>query len=229
MAAGMTGGPPHLPGDYDVQINRTIPYYKQFIEETINLLLSLDRPPALWLDTGCGTGTLVRTALDIFPSTRFLLADPSDKMLEQARGKLDGQDRVRFLRPSGSQDLMDQVTERPDVITAIQCHHYLSKDERRKAVGTCFDILPDGGTYITFENVRPMTSVGLRTGKSNWGRYQRQMGKSEAETDAHLARFDQEYFPITVGEHLELYREVGFRAVELFWFSYMQAGFYCVK
>jgi tRNA (cmo5U34)-methyltransferase len=225
----MTRGPPHLPGDYDAQIVRTIPYYGQFIEETINVLLSLDREPSLWLDTGCGTGTVVRAALDIFPRTRFILADPSEKMLVQAKGKLDGQERVRFLGPSGSQDLRDQATGRPDVITAIQCHHYLSKDERRKAVGACFDLLSDGGIYITFENVRPLTSAGVRIGKRNWGRYQRAMGKGQSEVDAHLARFDNEYFPITVEEHLELYRKAGFSAVELFWFSYMQGGFYCLK
>jgi tRNA (cmo5U34)-methyltransferase len=226
----MTGGSlPHLPKDYDVQINRTIPYYDQFIGETINLLLSMDRPPTLWLDTGCGTGTIVRAALDIFPDTRFLLADPSEKMLEQAKRKLEGLGRVRFLEPSGTQDLKGMVTERPDVITAIQCHHYLSQEERIKAVGACFDILAKGGTYVTFENVRPLTNVGVSIGKKNWGHYQKKMGKSEVEVDAHLARFDHEYFPITVEEHLGLYRNAGFSTVELFWYSYMQAGFYCIK
>jgi tRNA (cmo5U34)-methyltransferase len=183
----------------------------------------------LWLDTGCGTGTIVRAALDIFPHTRFLMADPSEKMLEQAKRKLGVQDRVRFLRPSGTQDLKGLVTERPDVITAIQCHHYLIREERKKAVRTCFDLLADGGVYVTFENVRPLTNAGVVIGKRNWGRYQKAMGKSEAEVDAHLARFDREYFPITVGEHLHLYREAGFGTVELFWCSYMQAGFYCIK
>jgi tRNA (cmo5U34)-methyltransferase len=225
----MTGSLPHLPGDYDVQINRTIPYYEQFIKETINLLMSMERPPALWLDTGCGTGTIVRAALDIFPHTNFLLVDPSEKMMEQAKRKLEGQGRVRFLTPSGTQDLKGLVTESPDVITAIQCHHYLAREERKKAVSTCFDILSDGGIYVTFENIRPLTNAGVRIGKRNWGRYQSDMGKSKAEVDAHLARFDHEYFPITVEEHLELYREAGFGTVELFWCSYMQAGFYCIK
>jgi tRNA (cmo5U34)-methyltransferase len=38
-----------------------------------------------------------------------------------------------------------------------------------------------------------------------------------------------EYFPITVEEHLDLLRNCGFGAVEMFWYSYMQAGFYCIK
>ncbi|OPY25376.1 MAG: hypothetical protein A4E27_00955 [Methanobacterium sp. PtaU1.Bin242] len=47
--------------------------------------------------------------------------------------------------------------------------------------------------------------------------------------DKHLNRFNIEYFPIAVEKHLELLRDADFRVVELLWFSYMQAGFYCLK
>ncbi|HEY3420542.1 MAG TPA: class I SAM-dependent methyltransferase [Methanomassiliicoccales archaeon] len=220
---------PHAPGDYDAQIIRTIPYYDQIAKETINLVRSLERPPRLWLDTGCGTGTLVNSALNVFPDTHFILVDPSDVMLGQARRKLGGQARVRFLKPSCSQELKCLVTERPDVITAVQCHHYLSREGRKRAVAACYDLLSIGGAYVTFENVRPFTVQGIDIGKRYWERFQLESGKSRTEVTAHLARFDKEYFPITVQEHLELYREIGFEAVEMLWYSYMQAGFYCIK
>ncbi len=225
----MNSGPFHFPGDYDAQITRTIPHYELIHQGIIDLVLSLDRPPGLWLDTGCGTGTLVRTALDRFPSTHFLLADPSETMLGQAQKKFEEEDRVRFLRPTCSQELEGQVSERPDLITAIQCHHYLSNNERRRAVQACHVMLPAEGVFITFENVRPFTDRGVEIGKRYWERFQTEMGKSPEEVAANLARFDREYFPITVEEHLELYRSVGFSTVELLWYSYMQAGFYCIK
>jgi tRNA (cmo5U34)-methyltransferase len=226
----MNNGPQHyLPGDYDAHIARTIPYYHQIHQEIITLVLSLGRPPRLWLDTGCGTGTLVKMALDHFPFTRFLLADPSETMLEQARSKLEGQERVRILRPTCSQELNGLVNQKPDLITAIQCHHYLSKAERKRAVSACYAQLSADGAYITFENVRPFTDRGIEIGMRRWERFQTENGKTEAEAKAHIARFDNEYFPITVEEHLELYRGAGFRTVELFWCSYMQAGFYCIK
>ena len=219
----------HHPDKYDVQIDRTIPHYRDFLEETIGLLRSMEQQPKLWLDTGCGTGAIVNMALDSFPSTRFILADPSEKMLEQARNKLEGHERVTFLPPTCTQDLKGLVTERPDVITAIQCHHYLSREVRKNAVDVCFDLLAEGGTFVTFENVRPFTDLGIGIGKKRWGRYQSAMGKGEADVDKHLARFDSVYFPITVEEHLALLRGAGFRAVELLWYSHMQAGFYCLK
>ncbi|HNX57522.1 MAG TPA: class I SAM-dependent methyltransferase, partial [Spirochaetota bacterium] len=54
-------------------------------------------------------------------------------------------------------------------------------------------------------------------------------GKSEESVNAHLERFDREYFPITVEDHISLLKETGFRRVELFWYSVMQAGFYAIK
>jgi tRNA (cmo5U34)-methyltransferase len=44
-----------------------------------------------------------------------------------------------------------------------------------------------------------------------------------------MERFDTAYFPITVDEHLQLLKACGFETAELFWYSYMQAGFYGIK
>ena len=89
--------------------------------------------------------------------------------------------------------------------------------------------LNKGGIFITFENIRPFTEKGVETGKRTWGFYQLSRGKEEESVEKHLQRFGSEYFPITVEEHLKLYRECGFETVELLWYSCMQAGFYCIK
>lgn len=222
---------PHLSSVYDDQILNTVPNYSLFHQETIDLVLSSGIAPKVWLDTGAGTGTLVKICLDIFPETRFVLADPSDDMLEEAKNKLAGygQERLRVLEPAGTQDLVLPHELHPDVITAIQAHHYLSREERRKATKVCFDALNKGGIFITFENTRPFTDAGIEIGKRKWGGYQMSRGKDKRAVENHLQRFDAEYFPITTEEHLDLYRECGFETVEMLWFSYMQAGFYCIK
>jgi tRNA (cmo5U34)-methyltransferase len=62
-----------------------------------------------------------------------------------------------------------------------------------------------------------------------WGRFQLDKGKDVAAVENHKKRFNNEYFPITIIEHLESLKEIGFKTVELFWFTYMQAGFYAIK
>ncbi|WMW21744.1 class I SAM-dependent methyltransferase [Methanolobus mangrovi] len=222
---------PYLPEDYDTKISSVLPYYSFFHKETINLIRSLAETPKVWMDTGCGTGSLVTKAIEQFPDTKFLMLDPSEGMLQQAREKLPSYipERLEFLRAASTQEFSQELDERPDVITAIQCHHYLSRENRARAVKVCHELLKDDGIFITFENIRPLTEEGIIIGKRYWDDFQSTHGRTAEEIEIHLQRFDTEYFPITVEEHLKLLRETGFRTVELFWYSYMQAGFYCIK
>ncbi|RPJ60674.1 MAG: class I SAM-dependent methyltransferase, partial [Dehalococcoidia bacterium] len=148
-----------FPQFYDTHIDVTIPYYQAFHSEIINLVKTGGNDPDLWLDTGCGTGTLVGKAMEEFAKTRFILVDPSPQMIDVAENKLavQSKDRYKFLEVSGSQDIVLPLDERPDVITAVLCHHYLHKEGRILATKKCFELLKKGGLYITFENVKPFT------------------------------------------------------------------------
>ena len=119
------------------------------------------------MDTGCGTGSLVNKAIEEFPDTKFLLLDPSEGMLDQARKKLSSYPtgRLEFLRASPTQEFSQKLKEKPDVITAVQCHHYLNREGRTKSTRVCYNILEKGGVYVTFENIRPLTEDGIIIGK----------------------------------------------------------------
>ncbi len=203
-----------------------------FGQQTIALVESAISNPELWVDTGCGTGALVEKAHFEFPDTRFVLADPSEKMLLQAKKRLAPhlpKQNIAFLEPVDSQGLTARIKEKADVVTAIQCHHYLKKEERATAVRACYEVLKEGGLFVTFENVRPETPEGVKIGLELWREFQLSQGRGKEEVETHLKRFDAEYFPITVKEHLELLKNSGFQTVELFWYSCMQAGFYAIK
>ena len=219
----------HDSSKYDLQVRDTIPYYDSFHNETINMVKAIKGMPEIWLDTGCGTGTLVEKACQVFTNTSFILADPSIEMIREARKKFSLKSEIEFLEGMPTQDITLDNTKKPDVITAIQAHHYLSIDDRYKAVKACFNLLKENGVYISFENIKPFTDKGIELGKRYWANFQLSRGKSEEMVKKHMDRFNMEYFPITVDDHIELLKEYGFRVVELFWYSYMQAGFYCVK
>jgi len=220
---------PHLATEYDEQIQKTVPYYNKFHEETINLISTYNPQPKVWLDTECGTGLFIEKCIHQFLNTTFILSDPSKEMMAIAKGKFIDNNRVLFLEPTKTEDISVEVLDTPDVITAIQAHHYLSASDRLKATKVCFDLLNSDGIFISFENISPMTQRGIDIGKKNWGNYQLSMGKTKEQIENHLAGFGNEYFPITIEEHLKLYRNCGFRSVEILWYSYMQAGFFCIK
>lgn len=218
---------PHKASMYDEQVAQTIPEYELFHGQIIDLVRAYNVSPSAWLDTGCGTGTLVTKALDQFKDTFFNLADPSVNMLSIAKTKLADNDRVKFIR-TGSLEL-DLPRQSIDVLTAVMSHHYLKTEARRKATENCFRMLKKGGVFVTFENIRPNSEKGTQIGLERWKRFQLAHGKSEESARIHLERFNTEFFPITMEEHLMLLHETGFKVCEILWVSYMQAGFYAIK
>jgi tRNA (cmo5U34)-methyltransferase len=221
---------PHLAVQYDAKIGATVPFYDIFHSETIDLVRAINPNPQAWLDTGCGTGTFVLSAMKVFDTTRFTLVDPSQEMLALAKTKLRQIDSTRITELEAvSSESLNLEAESFNVITAIQCHHYLDAEGRRVATENCFRMLKPEGLYVTFENIRPCSSLGSKIGLKRWKQYQISQGKSPQEADNHIKRFGHEYFPITIAEHIDLLKAVGFSVVELFWASHMQAGFYAIK
>lgn len=211
--------------DYDVNVGKTIPYYTAFHEETIQLVKATRNLVNSWLDTGCGTGNFVLKAKTHFQNVKFVAADPSAAMLEITKEKLD-----KFNVPcvlSRSENLT--FIESFDVVTAILAHHYLSREERKKATQNCYTMLKDGGIYITFETIQPNTTKGIEIGLQGWKEKQLLSGKSADAVESHINRYGTELLPITVNEHIELLKKTGFTVAEILWVSGMQAGFYAIK
>lgn len=217
----------HWAGDYDGKIEQTIPCYRIFHEQVLNLVRAYCYNPKTWLDTGCGTGIMAAKVRSLFPDTSLMLADPSGAMLDIARQKLVTYPPKMFIE-AATQELAETENSY-EVITAILSHHYLDASTRLIATQNCYRMLEKEGIYITVETIRPSTELGIKMGLQRWKSYQMEMGKSADEAEAHIARFGQEYYPITIEEHLALLRKAGFTSCEILWASYMQAVFFAIK
>lgn len=211
---------------YDGSIAKTIPNYQLVHKETLDLVKFAVPGVRSWLDTGCGTGSLILQASQAFGGVAFVAADPSEAMLEVARVKLSAVPQVKYIA-SGSEELC--CSDRFDVVTAILAHHYLDESDRQKATRNCFQVLNPGGIYITVETILPNTEQGKQIGLQRWRNAQITNGKAAASVDNHLGRYGTELKPITIEEHLKLLRGVGFSTVEVMWAAGMQAGFYGIK
>jgi tRNA (cmo5U34)-methyltransferase len=209
-----------------------MPFYDVMQSETIDIVKTVRPDVTQWLDTGCGTGTLVEAALRFFPDTTFVLTDPTELMLQAAVTRLKAfqGNRVQFLPLTPSEDLLShQDVLKPQVITAILCHHYFNREKRRSVTDVCCHLLDAGGVFVSVENIMPDSKQGTQMGIERWKRFQMEHGRTPIMAEKHAARFNIEYFPITITEHLDLLKKAGFKTAELFWKSHMQAGFYGIK
>jgi len=218
---------PGEPAEYDARIVVDVPNIGMFHQAAIDVVRAAGISAGRWLDTGGGTGTLVALARPQFEAVEFTVADPSLSMIDLAKAKLAEIPGVSFEHSdTGGLAFPDGSF---DVVTAIQCHHYLDTAGREVATRNCFRMLRPGGLYVTFENIRPLTSAGLRIGMGMWVAFEVGCGREIGDATKHAARFDTSYFPITIPEHIDLLAKCGFSAAEVLWASYLQAGFYAVK
>lgn len=211
--------------EYDNNIYNTIPYYEEFYEQTLSVVKQMKFSPIKWLDLGCGTGTLVSKAEKIFADVCFTMSDPSEMMLKAAQEKNTGI-RAEYICAGSDEVVFDKEF---NVVTAIQAHHYMQEDGRKKATQNVHRALSEGGIYITFENVVPESSAVKQFELQRWGKYQLEQGKMKEEVEAHIARCGVNYFPLTINQHVNLLRTVGFKDIHVFWYSYMQMGIYAIK
>ena len=211
---------------YDENVRKVIPHYDEIYEQIFSVITTYcgDKPVAV-LDTGCGTGNFGVMALNRLKLTELVLCDPSEKMLTDAKKKLANQGCEYHC--IGSEKL--EFSNRFDIVTAIQSHHYFDRATREAAVKNCFNALKPGGIFICFENTAPFTECGKDLLLKRIEAFGLAAGRTPDEVRSHSARFNTEYFPITIKEHLELLEKTGFAICELFWHSYMQSGFYAIK
>lgn len=220
----------HNSKEYDNNIYKTIPYYKLFYKEIIDLVKTYNKECELWLDTGCGRGNFIEIASNVFKNTKFILSDSNENMINIAKNKLMYlSPRIEFLTGCPSENLKNTINKHVDVITAIQVHHYLNRQGREEATKNCYEILKKGGIYITFENIRPLSDKGIKIGLNRWAEFQLNSGRSRYVVENHKKRFDKAYYPITILDHIALLKKTGFKHCEIFWVSQMQAGFYAIK
>lgn len=211
--------------EYDKMIKRTLPFYETFYDEIIQVVKVQWHKPVNWLDIGCGTGKMAEVAFRQIPIEKFVFCDPSSEMLAIAKSRFD-QASCIFTEASIEQLKVNQAFE---VITAIQVFHYLQESERIGAIQKAYEALADGGIMISFENFAPSSQLGKKLYLERWKRYQISQGKSEEEAELHISRYGKGYFPISIEKHLEVFRIVGFKAVEVFWVSNMQVGVLGIK
>ena len=120
---------------YDENVRKVIPFYDEIYEQIFSVINAHcgDKPLAV-LDSGCGTGNFGVMALERQNLSELVLCDPSEKMLANARKKLNNQ--ACKYHCIGSEKL--DFENRFDVVTAIQSHHYFDRVTREVAVRNCF-------------------------------------------------------------------------------------------
>lgn len=162
-----------IPEEYDRKIKQTLPYCEEFYRQIADAVKCLYTGKVSWLDVGCGTGKMAELGSAL--ADRLVLCDNSSDMFNIAKKRVISSSVEFVLKPAQELEYKNEF----DVVTAVQVFHYLKANERRKAVGKCFDALRPNGIFITFENFAPDTEFGTELSLKRWMKYQKEHGRTE--------------------------------------------------
>lgn len=210
---------------YDEKIKRTIPYYEDLYKQAADVINTYQQKALTWMDVGSGTGKMAEAAFRKSDITRFTFCDSCEDMIRIARSRFPLPNAEFIVSDIRNISFLDEF----DVVTAIQVFHYFHKEDRIEAIKKCFRALKPGGIFITFENLKPDSPLMEKLSLERWKRFQMSQGKRKEECEQHIARYNKNYFPVTLQEHKDLMRTCGFGIVEIIWLSYMQAGLLGIK
>lgn len=211
--------------EYDKKIKMALPFYEDFFNQISDIINTQFHSLVSWLDIGCGTGKMEEVAFNKCNTKRLVATDISKEMTEMTSERFS--DKNIEVITSSIEDL--NLSEKFDVITSVQVFHYLQKQKRIEAIKKCFDLLNDNGILISFENFAPNSETSKKIFLERWKAYQQSQGKSANEANKHISRYNKGYFPITIEEHLKVFRKCGFKYVDVFWVSNMQVGIMGIK
>ena len=214
-----------MQSDLERGMAKRIVGYEELMKKVSDIVSENVPDPRIWLDTGCGTGGLIRMNTGRFPKAQFVLSDPSSDNIATAKQLMNGEQRCLYVTvPTDRLNFGDSTL---DVVTAMFCHHYYEDiGDKKKAISNCFRMLKKGGIFITAEHVR---HDDQDSADKEWISFMTGAGLPEEFAAEMIGRRDREYFPLTESAFIELLKECGFSGIEVFWNTCSDAGFIAHK
>lgn len=196
---------------YDQDRARLIPGYDQLYGWAVHLV---PRHARTILDLGAGTGLLSAFLRARLPDARFHLIDLSASMLDKARMRFAGDEKVTF----EVADYTCAPLQGPydAVVSALSIHH-LPDDSKRALFCKVLGLLAPGGVFINAEQVLGSTPALERRYRETWLQQVRELGATEQQIRDSLFRQEADLCA-TVDDQLRWMCAAGFADVDC-WFK----------
>jgi len=140
-----------------------IPLAQEQIGVMMSILKSRPQPVESFLDLGCGDGILGAALLGEYPSSRGVLVDFSESMLEQAREQLKeyaGQlvfENLDYGDPAWV-NRMQAYGPFDAIVSGYSIHHQLDA-RKRDIYQEIFSLLKPGGWFVNIEHIAPAAQL----------------------------------------------------------------------
>lgn len=214
-----------------------IPLAQEQIGVMMSILKSRTQAVENFMDLGCGDGILGAAILGEYPSSRGVLVDFSEPMLEQARGQLkEYSDQLTFLNLDyGDAAWVNRMQTQGlfDAIVSGYSIHHQPDARKRPIYEEIFSLLKPGGWFINIEHIASESQLAVELFNNHIieARYaieQKNGGRKTKQeiADIYMNRPDKNAnILLSVDTQCDWLREIGYAEVDCYFRIYELAVF----
>ena len=211
--------------DFDRLILTLIPHYAQMVEALIAAIPFDGAAPLRAIDLGCGTGTVARAVLEVFPNAHVTCLDLAENMIAMARAKLARYAHVNYIvgdfhRINGNYDV---------VLSSLALHHLPTDADKQHLYRRIYDSLAPGGVFYTADVVLGSGDFVQAAYLRKWCEFMRRYVSQEEIEDQWIPKYLAEDRPAKLMPQLTWLAEIGFSDVDILWKYYNFAVYGGIK
>jgi tRNA (cmo5U34)-methyltransferase len=172
------------------------------------------------LDVGAGTGNLSRAMLQAIEGIHATLMDFSRNMLGEVPATLS---EFKGRYETVHADFMEAALGSGKycaVVSSFAIHHCRGDLEYLDLYGRISECLVRPGIFACLDVVAGDDHALCRQNEEGWAGFLRARGFSERDVQKILSNYHIEDSPISVGSHMRILREAGFRVTDVAWKKY---------
>lgn len=214
---------------FEDMLDRSVPGYREIQRMICELASDFAVDGTNVYDLGCSTGTTIRHLDALSQQVRFVGIDSSESMLEKARQAFAASP-LRHPYSLALRDLNEGVqVEEASVVVMSLTLQFVRPLYRERALREIRRGLHEDGCLILIEKVLGEDSLLNRLFIQHYHEFKQRNGYTEIEIAKKREALENVLLPYRLKENEEMLRQVGFRAVDVFFKWYNFAGLLALK
>lgn len=204
--------------EFDAIIQKLIPFYSDMLEALVLTIPHQGKEKIVVADLGCGTGTIAKRVLEVYPNAQVTCIDLAENMIETAKVKLVNYHNVEYI----VKDFYDfDFEKRYDAVLSSLALHHLKNDQDKKGFfKKIFDALKSGGVFYNADVVLGSNETLQNLYMKKWKEFMLKKVSASLVESKWLPKYEDEDRPAELMWQLKWLEEIGFKKIDVIWKYY---------
>ena len=198
---------------FDDMIDRSVPFYKENLSLSINILNNYLKEGDKVLDLGFSTGNFLISLAKLNKTLNLKGLDNSPAMVQKAKQKAKafGINNIEFIEA----DFLNYPFDKNRVVVSNYTIQFIRPIRREKVIQKIYNSLSDNGIFLMSEKLISENKKLNKILIDEYYQYKKEKGYSEYEIAKKREALENVLIPYSQDENIEMLKNSGFKEVEV--------------